>query len=44
MDQLLDYMKICFLALHNSVNEMVFDTLKEQGFHIVRYLKKSVRT
>uniref|UniRef100_A0A2N9HUY7 Uncharacterized protein n=1 Tax=Fagus sylvatica TaxID=28930 RepID=A0A2N9HUY7_FAGSY len=40
MDQLPDYMKICFLALHNSVNEMAFDTLKEQEFHIIRYLKK----
>ncbi|GMY06370.1 myrcene synthase, chloroplastic-like, partial [Fagus crenata] len=41
MDQLPDYMKICFLALHNSINEMAFDTLKEQGFHNVRYLKKA---
>ncbi|KAB1205519.1 Myrcene synthase, chloroplastic [Morella rubra] len=35
------YMQICFLALHNSVNEMAFDSLKEQRFHIVRYLKKA---
>ncbi|XP_059433979.1 myrcene synthase, chloroplastic-like [Corylus avellana] len=40
MDQLPDYMKICFFALHNSINEMAFDTLKEQGFHIIRYLRK----
>ncbi|XP_060669262.1 terpene synthase 10-like [Ziziphus jujuba] len=40
MDQLPDYMKICFLALHNSVNEMAFDALKEQGLHIIKYLKK----
>ena len=42
MDQIPDYMKICFLALYNPINEMAYDTLKEQGFHIVRYLKKAV--
>ncbi|KAF3963667.1 hypothetical protein CMV_011970 [Castanea mollissima] len=41
MDQLPDYMKICFLILYNFVNEMAFDPLKEQGFHIIRYLKKA---
>ncbi|KAF5442391.1 hypothetical protein F2P56_035054 [Juglans regia] len=40
MDRLPYYMKICFLTLHNAVNEMAFDVLKEQGFHIIRYLKK----
>ncbi|PON37415.1 Squalene/phytoene synthase [Parasponia andersonii] len=40
MDQLPDYMKICFLALHNSINDMAFDVLKEQGLHIIKYLKK----
>ncbi|KDP35321.1 hypothetical protein JCGZ_09480 [Jatropha curcas] len=41
MEQLPDYMKICFLALHNSINEIAFDTLKEQGLNIIPYLKKS---
>uniref|UniRef100_A0A7N2MHK7 Uncharacterized protein n=1 Tax=Quercus lobata TaxID=97700 RepID=A0A7N2MHK7_QUELO len=41
MDRLPDYMKICFLILYNFVNEMAFDPLKEQGFHIIRYLKKA---
>nr|POE74440.1 myrcene synthase, chloroplastic [Quercus suber] len=41
MDGLPNYMKICFLALHNSVNEMAFDILKEQEFHIIRYFKKA---
>ncbi|KAH7569045.1 hypothetical protein JRO89_XS06G0093900 [Xanthoceras sorbifolium] len=31
MKQLPDYMKICFLALFNSVNEMAYNILKEQG-------------
>nr|POE91407.1 myrcene synthase, chloroplastic [Quercus suber] len=41
MDRLPDYMRICFLILYNFVNEMAFDPLKEQGFHIIRYLKKA---
>ncbi|KAA8536400.1 hypothetical protein F0562_028878 [Nyssa sinensis] len=40
MDQLPDYMKICFLALYNSINEMAYDALK-QGSHIISYLKKT---
>nr|WBW04433.1 terpene synthase [Ficus langkokensis] len=41
MDQLPDYMKMCFLALHNSINDMAYTVLKEQGLHIVKYLKKA---
>ncbi|KAF8409446.1 hypothetical protein HHK36_005522 [Tetracentron sinense] len=41
MEQLPDYMKICFLALYNSVNEMAYVVLKEQGSDIVSYLKKA---
>eukprot|EP00257_Ricinus_communis_P028171 XP_025015585.1 terpene synthase 10 isoform X1 [Ricinus communis] len=41
MDQLPEYMKLCFLALHNSINEMAYDALREQGFHIIPYLKKA---
>ncbi|KAK7853612.1 myrcene synthase [Quercus suber] len=41
IDELPDYMKLCFIALHNSINEMAFDTLKEQGFHVIRYFKKA---
>ncbi|XP_059456694.1 myrcene synthase, chloroplastic-like [Corylus avellana] len=40
MDQLPYYMKLCFLSLHNSINEMAFDILKEKGFHIIQYLRK----
>ena len=42
MDQLPEYMKICFLALYNSTNEMAYDLLKEQGSHIIAYLRKAV--
>ncbi|KAL5568181.1 hypothetical protein UlMin_024756 [Ulmus minor] len=41
VDQLPDYMKICFFALHNSINDMAFEVLKEQRFHIIKYLKKA---
>ncbi|EXB39111.1 Myrcene synthase [Morus notabilis] len=40
MDELPDYMKMCFLAFYNSVNDMAFHLLKEQGIHIIKYLKK----
>ena len=33
-------MKIYFLIIYNPVNEMAFDPLKEQEFHIIRYFKK----
>ncbi|XP_065875595.1 terpene synthase 10-like [Euphorbia lathyris] len=41
IEQLPDYMKICFVALHNTINEIGYDVLKEQGFHIIPYLKKA---
>ena len=36
-----EYLKLCFLALYNTVNEMVYDTLKEQGVDILTYLTKA---
>ncbi|XP_015881067.3 myrcene synthase, chloroplastic [Ziziphus jujuba] len=41
LDQLPDYMKICFLALHNTINEMAYDVLREKRLDILKYLKKS---
>ncbi|KDP35323.1 hypothetical protein JCGZ_09482 [Jatropha curcas] len=41
IEELPEYMKICFLCLHNSINEIAYDALKEQGFHIISYLKKA---
>ncbi|KAM7500250.1 hypothetical protein LguiA_024664 [Lonicera macranthoides] len=40
MEQLPDYMKICFLALYNSINEMAYDALKDQNSNIISFLKK----
>ena len=42
MKDLPEYLKLCFLALYNTVNEMVYDTLKEQGVDILPYLTKAV--
>ncbi|KAA0045518.1 terpene synthase 10-like [Cucumis melo var. makuwa] len=41
LDQLPDYMKICFLALHNSINEMAFEVLRDKGINVIQYLKKA---
>ncbi|KAG8482111.1 hypothetical protein CXB51_027083 [Gossypium anomalum] len=41
MKQLPDYMEICFLALYNTVNEMAYNILKEQGHDVVSNLKKA---
>ncbi|GMN70434.1 hypothetical protein TIFTF001_039476 [Ficus carica] len=43
MDQLPEYMKLFFLAVYNFTNELAYDILKEQGFHIIKYLKKLTR-
>ncbi|CAL5423460.1 unnamed protein product [Camellia sinensis] len=42
IEQLPDYMKICFLTLFNSINEMAYDVLKGQGLNIISYLKKAI--
>ncbi|KAF6154360.1 hypothetical protein GIB67_026816 [Kingdonia uniflora] len=34
-------MKICFLALYNTTNQMVYDILREQGVDMSPYLKKA---
>lgn len=42
MNELPDYMRLCFLALYNSVNEMGYETLKEYGVNSIPYLTKAV--
>ncbi|KAK8583762.1 hypothetical protein V6N13_109159 [Hibiscus sabdariffa] len=41
MEHLPEYLKICFLALFNNINELAFDNLKEDGIHTIRFLKKA---
>ncbi|KAH0698239.1 hypothetical protein KY290_016047 [Solanum tuberosum] len=40
IEQLPEYMKISFLALFNSMNELAYDILKEQGFSIISHIRK----
>ncbi|KAJ4981080.1 hypothetical protein NE237_031917 [Protea cynaroides] len=41
MKELPYYMKMPFLALFNTTNEMAYDILKEQGWDILPYLRKT---
>ncbi|KAF7146224.1 hypothetical protein RHSIM_Rhsim04G0057800 [Rhododendron simsii] len=36
-----DYMKLCFLALYNTTNEMGYDILKQKGVNIIPHLKRA---
>ncbi|KAK6241592.1 hypothetical protein SCA6_006981 [Theobroma cacao] len=38
VENLPDYMKLCFLALYNCVNEMAYDTLRDHGENVLPYL------
>ncbi|KAI4295389.1 hypothetical protein L6164_035439 [Bauhinia variegata] len=41
MESLPEYMKMCFLALYNTVNEMAYEVFKEHGHYILPYLTKA---
>ncbi|KAH6799731.1 hypothetical protein C2S51_036215 [Perilla frutescens var. frutescens] len=41
VNNLPDYMKLFFLALYNTVNEMAYDTLKDQNHLVVYQLKEA---
>ncbi|OVA10095.1 Terpene synthase [Macleaya cordata] len=41
MEDLPDYMKICFLALYNTTNEMAYHILRKHGVDSLPYLKKA---
>ncbi|KAG6394024.1 hypothetical protein SASPL_144604 [Salvia splendens] len=40
LDSLPEYMKICILALFNSVNEFAYHILRDQGFNVISNLRK----
>ncbi|PIN04578.1 Tricyclene synthase [Handroanthus impetiginosus] len=40
VDHLPDYMKIFFLALYNTANDLAYDTLKEQDQFVISHLRK----
>ncbi|RWR98053.1 Geraniol synthase, chloroplastic [Cinnamomum micranthum f. kanehirae] len=41
MEQLPEYMKTCFLALYNSINEIGYEILKEEGRNVIPYLRNT---
>ncbi|CAN0914661.1 Probable terpene synthase 12 [Linum grandiflorum] len=41
VDTLPDYMKLCFLAFYNTVNDMAYEALRTHGHNILPYLTKS---
>ncbi|MCL7034546.1 hypothetical protein MKW94_015581 [Papaver nudicaule] len=41
MEHLPHYMKICFLALYNTVNEMAYEVLQKHGLDVIQYLKNA---
>ncbi|KAJ7981352.1 Terpene synthase [Quillaja saponaria] len=41
MDELPEYMKICYMALYNTTNEIAYRILKQHGWSIVEQLKRA---
>ncbi|KAI7734876.1 hypothetical protein M8C21_002730 [Ambrosia artemisiifolia] len=41
IEELPDYMKICFLGFYNTINEIAYNTMIESGVLILPYLKKA---
>ncbi|XP_019194049.1 PREDICTED: isoprene synthase, chloroplastic-like isoform X1 [Ipomoea nil] len=35
-----DYMKLCYLSLFNTVNDLAYDTLKDKGENVIPIMKK----
>jgi (-)-alpha-terpineol synthase len=43
MEDLPQYMKICYVAMLNYVNEVLFDVIKDQDLDTFPYIKEAVR-
>lgn len=43
MEQLPEYMKICYMALYNTTHEIAYRIQKEHGLTVVAHLKRTVR-
>nr|WRW51042.1 geraniol synthase [Uncaria rhynchophylla] len=41
IDELPEYMKICYMALYNTTNEICYRVLKEKGWSVLPYLKST---
>nr|GMC70530.1 isoprene synthase, chloroplastic-like [Ipomoea batatas] len=40
IEDLPDYMKLCYLSLFNTINDLAYDTLKEKGETVIPIMKK----
>lgn len=43
LEELPNYMKLCFLCLVNEINQIGYFVLRDKGFNVIPYLKESVR-
>ncbi|XP_010539020.1 PREDICTED: tricyclene synthase, chloroplastic-like [Tarenaya hassleriana] len=41
LDELPEYMRLCFLVLYNEINQIGHDILREKKFNVIPYLKKA---
>ncbi|KAG8368606.1 hypothetical protein BUALT_Bualt15G0062900 [Buddleja alternifolia] len=41
IEQLPNYMQVCYLALYNFINDVAYDVLQEKGLLIIPHLRKS---
>ncbi|KAJ9542355.1 hypothetical protein OSB04_028861 [Centaurea solstitialis] len=41
MEHLPEYMKICYMALYNTTNEICFEVLKKHGLSVLPFLRKT---
>ena len=42
IEKLPEYMKICYVALYNTINDVGYKVLKEYGWFIIPHLRKTV--
>jgi Terpene synthase family, metal binding domain len=42
MENLPEYMQLCFLALLNLLNNTAYEVLKERGLNVIQYLRRAV--
>ena len=42
IDPLPNYMKLCFITLHNTINDMAFKLLNDHEVNVIQYFKKMV--
>ncbi|CAI0396215.1 unnamed protein product [Linum tenue] len=41
LDELPEYMQICFMAVYNTANELAYYTIKQKGFNCLPYIKQA---